>query len=579
MAGADPLLLAGGGQLLQRQLADRLEHAEARPVDPDQVLLGERHEPAVAADVGGRAGGPPAREHAEPREPALLGRRQQVVAPAQRVAQRALAGVHVARPVREQLEPALQPGQDLVGVERADVRRRQLDRQREPVEARADPADGLGVGVGQREPGPRGPRPVGEERDRLRLQPQGRHRVLVLAVEVEVRPARREDRQLRRGREQLRHDRRGVEEVLEVVEDQQQVALAHEPRQGLADRLPGRRAQVERLRDRGRDELAVADRRERHEAGAVGEPLLQAAGDLEREPRLARPAGAREREQARARPMEQLAQVLELALAADERAGRGGQPRATAGRRRAVERGVVLEDPALEGLELLAGLEAELLDEAAPRLLERVECLGLATGAIQRQHQLGREALAQRVLAERGREPPGRFDVPALGELALEPPFQRREPQLLEPCDLTLRERLEGEVRQRRPAPQRQRLLVALLGEQPLEAMQVELVVVDPEQVAGRPRLEPVVAQQPPQLGDLAVERGQRRRRRRLTPQRVDERVLRDDLVRPQQQHPEQRTAAAAAEGQNAAVVRHLQRAEDPEVDRCLLCPADATSD
>ena len=224
-----------------------------------------------------------------------------------------------------------------------------------------------------------------------------------------MRPAGREHRQLRRGREQLRDDRRGVEEVLEVVQDQQQVALAHEPRQRLGDRLPGRRAQVECLRDRGRDELAVADRRERHEAGAVGEPLLQPAGDLEREPRLARPAGAGEREQARARPMEQLAQVLELALAPDERAGRGRQPRAAAGRRRAVERGVVLEDPALEGLELLAGLEPELLDEAAPRLLERLERVGLAAGAVERQHQLGREALAQRVLAERGRKPPGQL--------------------------------------------------------------------------------------------------------------------------------------------------------------------------
>ena len=171
-----------------------------------------------------------------------------------------------------------------------------------------------------------------------------------------------------------------------------------------------------------------------------------------------------------------------------------------AGRRRAVEPGVVLEDPALEGLELLAGLEPELVHEPAPRLLERLERVGLATRAIQRQHQLGREALAQRVLAERGRQPPGRVNVPALGELALEPPFQRDQAQLFEPRDLALRERLEGEIRQRRPAPQRQRLLVALLGDQPLEAMEIELLVADPEQVAGRPRLQPVVAQQPPQL-------------------------------------------------------------------------------
>jgi hypothetical protein len=68
MPAADLVLLAGGGQLLQRQLADRLEHAEARAVDPDQVLLGEGTSPSVAADEGAGGRGPPAREHAEPRE-------------------------------------------------------------------------------------------------------------------------------------------------------------------------------------------------------------------------------------------------------------------------------------------------------------------------------------------------------------------------------------------------------------------------------------------------------------------------------------------------------------------------------
>ena len=108
--------------------------------------------------------------------------------------------------------------------------------------------------------------------------------------------------------------------------------------------------------------------------------------------------------------------------------------------------------------------------------LERRERVGLAAGAIQREHQLRREPLAQRVLAERRRELPDHLRVAAVGELALEAPFERGEPQLLEPRDLALRERLEREIRQRRPSPQRQRLLVALLPEQPLEAVQVELV-------------------------------------------------------------------------------------------------------
>ena len=175
------------------------------------------------------------------------------------------------------------------------------------------------------------------------------------------------------------------------------------------------------------------------------------------------------------------------------------------------------------------------------------------------------------MLARARRELADEVGVPAVAELALEPPFERGEAQLLEPCDLALRERLEGKIGERRAAPQRQRLVVAFLSEQPLEPVQVELVVVDAERVAGRPRLQAIIVEQPTEAGDVAMQRGQRRRRRGLAPQRVDEDILRDDLVRAQQQHPEQRALMAAAESDDAAVLRHLQRAQDPEVDRSLL--------
>src|ERR671928_222043 len=48
--------------------------------------------------------------------------------------------------------------------------------------------------------------------------------------------------------------------------------------------------------------------------------------------------------------------------------------------------------------------------------------------------------------------------VPPEREVGLDPVLQGREAQLLEPPDLVLREWLVGEVRERRPAPERKRL-------------------------------------------------------------------------------------------------------------------------
>jgi hypothetical protein len=63
------------------------------------------------------------------------------------------------------------------------------------------------------------------------------------------------------------------------------------------------------------------------------------------------------------------------------------------------------------------------------------------------------------------------------------------------------------------------------------------------------------------------VERGHRGRRRRLTPQRIDQPVLGDDLVRAQQQVPEQRALPAALDREWPAVLDYLQWAQDPELD------------
>jgi hypothetical protein len=227
----------------------------------------------------------------------------------------------------------------------------------------------------------------------------------------------------------------------------------------------------------------------------------------------------------------------------------------------------VREDPPLERLELLSRLEPELLDEGRARVAVRRERVGLPARAIQRQHQLAREALPQRMRPERRGELPDDLGMPAVGELAPEPPLDGGQAQLLEPRDLALGEVVEREVVERRTAPQRQRLLVAILVEQRAKAVEVELVRFDAQQVARRPRLEPAVAEQPAQPRHVAVQRRHRGGRRRLAPQRVEEPVLGDDLVRAQQQVAEQRALTPALDRERTALLHDLQRAQDPELD------------
>ena len=137
-------------------------------------------------------------------------------------------------------------------------------------------------------------------------------------------------RPLRRGEERRSTVGRRVEEMLEVVEEEQQLPSAEE-----AGEVVGR---ADRLRDLRGHELGVGEAGERHPEDAVAQRADELGRDLEREARLAGAAGPGEREQARA-VREQRDELVELALPADERARgdgqvRGVERRAAAGSRR-----------------------------------------------------------------------------------------------------------------------------------------------------------------------------------------------------------------------------------------------------
>ena len=200
---------------------------------------------------------------------------EQVVAPLDRRAQRALALGRVARAARQERESRVEALEEPLGSEELRPRGRELDREREAVEAAADRLD-RGVGC---ELAPDGTRPLDEERRRLarreRLEP-----ILPLARHVQRRPARDEHAQPARGREDRADRRRRVEQVLEVVEEEQELPPAEEPGEvvGRSDRLRdlgGRGA-------RGRRGRRAAPRRRRRAACRRARPRPGARGGSSR---------------------------------------------------------------------------------------------------------------------------------------------------------------------------------------------------------------------------------------------------------------------------------------------------------
>ena len=244
-------------------------------------------------------------------------------------------------------------------------------------------------------------------------------------------------------------------------------------------------------------------------------------------------------------------------------------------RRREVERRVLLEDRVLELLEAGARLEPQLVRQHAPRAAVGLERLSLARRAVQRQHQLAPQPLAQRVLGHQRLELTDEPRMAPRGQLGVHARLEGLEPQLLDAGDLGLRERLIGEVAERRAAPQIQRLTQlarrplgvghARLADQAFEACHVKLGAVDAQDVARRTRHQAALPEHLAQPRHVELDALGRGRRRRRAPEIVEQAVDRDDLVGVQQKHRQQRPLLPAADHQHAIALEHLQWAQKPE--------------
>ena len=179
--------------------------------------------------------------------------------------------------------------------------------------------------------------------------------------------------------------------------------------------------------------------------------------------------------------------------------------------------------------------------------------------------------------------------VPSERQIGLDAPLERSQPQFLQPGDLALRKPFVGEVRQRRPAPQRQRLAQPArrppriaaaqrqlgLRQRALKPCHIDIIGPDPKLITTRPRHQPAAipggALGPElltQLRHIDVHALGRGRRRPLTPQLIDQPLRRDNLIAMQQQNGQQRPPLAATHDQRPTTTEDLKRAQQTEFHR-----------
>ena len=211
---------------------------------------------------------------------------------------------------------------------------------------------------------------------------------------------------------------------------------------------------------------------------------------------------------------------------------------------------------------------------------EHLERVGLPVAPVEREHQLPAEPLAAPVLGDQRLELGDELAMAPEREVGLDAVLERRQPQLLQPRHLGLRERLVADVLVGVPAPQPERLAEARLRraglaprqlgtparDQELEALEIQLAGREAQPVAGPVQLDPLGAQAPAQAVHVDLQGVDGRRGRLLTPQRVDQPVARDDLPAGDQQAREQRHLLARRQLDGAGGGGDLHGSEHAEL-------------
>ena len=109
-------------------------------------------------------------------------------------------------------------------------------------------------------------------------------------------------------------------------------------------------------------------------------------------------------------------------------------------------------------MQRLAGIDAELFGEQLTQLAVGGQCVGLTARSVERHHQLAPEGFAQGVRLDQRLDLAGDLTVAAQGEIGVDPPLERGQPEVLQPGDVRLAEGPEVHPVEDRAPPQSQGL-------------------------------------------------------------------------------------------------------------------------
>ena len=215
-------------------------------------------------------------------------------------------------------------------------------------------------------------------------------------------------------------------------------------------------ASVDRVREEADGIVRAAGTREVDEPDPIRKLVLERTRRLDRESALTNPGWTRERHLAM--PTQQRRDLDELVPAADERRrSRREVAAATAGHGHCSDRRVVREDCLLEPPELRPRLEAQLVCEHTPRLLEHLERVRLPAAAVKGEHQLAPQPLPERVLRDRRAQRRHQLPVLAQRERDLKLLLERVHTQRLKSARLGVEPGRAGEALQGRTTPEVER--------------------------------------------------------------------------------------------------------------------------
>ena len=235
----------------------------------------------------------------------------------------------------------------------------------------------------------------------------------------------------------------------------------------------------------------------------------------------------------------------------------------------------------MQAPQLGARLDADLLDKRAPGRPVSLERVGLAPAAVQREHELSAQTLAQRMqrdqLPQLGHELAVRSDR----EIRFDAQLERGLALLVEAGDGGLRERCERELRQRRAAPHREcvaqhrprtarlarRQRAPRLPHYRLESLGIQLTGHDPQPIASRRRAQDAgIPERPPQPGHMHLDGLGPTGRRILPPQSDGQTVRAHRLVGMQDEHRQRRANLPTGDGYQSRSGTDLQWPENTKL-------------